>query len=608
VCCREKLFDAPINNPKEVFEDALLLYEAQGVIFIDSGLVFLEPSFVTDLVRPLVDHQLKDDVESGKTVEDLVAFRNDSQEAVDVDSLMVELDEFVASAEIASWPILSFLWRDIKGLDKKHYPQVIEMLVASGVILTLKFDGENDAVAIVPLRLAKEAEPLARARFWPALKPEQQRELELVFWLFAGCPAGLAELFASEAHRFGTSLHCWVTGVVTRSVTGPVVCTERVKEVYPERVKEGIVFKVRFNSDEEAAAWNLLSEANRLLESQGATRFPGLCYGARLRCEDCVKAKAERVEELPWSSTKRVFRCGHMIQLGIDDVRSSKAVEKREAVHSDRQQRAPTLLIVTTAGAEMEAVIDILGNEKLDSIDGIPVRIGEYGGRLAAVCQTSQGNLETYAVVSKILGSDKLKHSVKFVLPVGFAWGAKPEANGGDQRIGDVIVAEAYINAGHVRAGHGEQEIRGAVPKNPLRNSINSLLCMDWPGRSQTRFAAAISIPDAPRRPKVHIGTVISLPALIDDAATATYWLQHPQVAPHRPIGGEMELYQIVAAADECGVKWLLVKAICDFAGLAGLKDKEGQRLAAAAAAHFADWFLRQKVMDSVLRSDSTDI
>mmetsp|Transcript_11324 Transcript_11324/g.33894 ORF Transcript_11324/g.33894 Transcript_11324/m.33894 type:complete len:82 (-) Transcript_11324:120-365(-) len=79
-------------------------------------------------------------------------------------------------------------------------------------------------------------------------------------------------------------------------------------------------------------------------------------------------------------------------------------------------------------------------------------------------------------------------------------------------------------------------------------------------------------------------------------------WLRHRQVAPHRPIGGEMELYQIVAAADDRGVPWLMSKAVCDYAGLAGAKNKDGQRLAAAAAAHFADWLLRQPVMDAILR------
>jgi hypothetical protein len=42
-------------SPK-TFDDALLLLEAQGKI--DAGLVFLSPSFMTDLLRPLIDHTL----------------------------------------------------------------------------------------------------------------------------------------------------------------------------------------------------------------------------------------------------------------------------------------------------------------------------------------------------------------------------------------------------------------------------------------------------------------------------------------------------------------------------------------------------------------------
>ena len=98
-----------------------------------------------------------------------------------------------------------------------------------------------------------------------------------------------------------------------------------------------------------------------------------------------------------------------------------------------------------------------------------------------------------------------------------------------------------------------------------------------------------------------HIGTVISLPNLIDDAEAAEKLLTHPQIAPHKPIGGEMELYQIADAAEATGKHWLLAKAICDFAGLDGPKTKDAQPLAAKAAADCAAWLLRQDVMDEHL-------
>ena len=191
--------------------------------------------------------------------------------------------------------------------------------------------------------------------------------------------------------------------------------------------------------------------------------------------------------------------------------------------------------------------------------------------------------------------------SVKLVLAVGFAWGARPVSQGGDQRIGDVIVATKCINAGHSKAGSDGDEIRGMAQVTPLADTVNSMLCSDWPRESQTHFDQE-RIPEP--RPKAHIGTVISLPKLIDDAETALKLITHPQIEPLRPIGGDMELYQIAAAAVETGKHWLLVKGICDFAGLdGGPKMKDGQPLAVAVAVNLTEWLCKAEEVMAFLSS-----
>jgi hypothetical protein len=42
----------------KAFDDALDLLQKQGDVFIDSDLIFLRPQFVTELLRPLIDHTL----------------------------------------------------------------------------------------------------------------------------------------------------------------------------------------------------------------------------------------------------------------------------------------------------------------------------------------------------------------------------------------------------------------------------------------------------------------------------------------------------------------------------------------------------------------------
>ena len=262
----------------------------------------------------------------------------------------------------------------------------------------------------------------------------------------------------------------------------------------------------------------------------------------------------------------------------------------------------PTLLIVTTADGEWKAVLDRLETPREVKIENIPVTIGKLGGRVAAVCKTEQGITQTYSVVLTLLRSDDLRDSVGLVFAIGFAWGAQPAApksdDGGEgrtgQRIGDVLVAVGCISAGHNKAANGQMEIRGPVQTTELADDVNfEELCRGWP-RSQRHEGDPIP-------PRVHVGTMISLPTLINDAETARSLIHNSKIEMYNPIGGDMELYQIAEAAVKTGKRWLLAKAICDFAGLDGPKTKHDQPVAAAAAADFADWLLRQDIMNNYL-------
>jgi len=57
-----------------------------------------------------------------------------------------------------------------------------------------------------------------------------------------------------------------------------------------------------------------------------------------------------------------------------------------------------------------------------------------------------------------------------------------------------------------------------------------------------------------------------------------------------------MELFQVVRAASEHNVNWLLAKGVSDYGGIKPKTDG-GHPLAAAAAVDFADWLLRDHVM-----------
>jgi len=109
------------------------------------------------------------------------------------------------------------------------------------------------------------------------------------------------------------------------------------------------------------------------------------------------------------------------------------------------------------------------------------------------------------------------------------------------------------ISAVHFKAVDGKIEIRSRNSDSCLAQTFNYVATDAWPLENQTHFQfgndVRFPIPQPP--PRVHRGAVLSTPILFDDAVVTKRFLSHDQVRPYKPIGGEMELYQVAAAADE---------------------------------------------------------
>ena len=92
------------------------------------------------------------------------------------------------------------------------------------------------------------------------------------------------------------------------------------------------------------------------------------------------------------------------------------------------------------------------------------------------------------AVVT-LLKSDLLRDSV-----VGIAWGGKPASHpGGDQHIGDILVATQLVDASYVKAIDGRIEVRGDVATSPLALSVTSQVCRNWPHMKKVHIGAMVS-------------------------------------------------------------------------------------------------------------------
>lgn len=111
-----------------MLDDATRLWEAQGLVCFDAGLVVLQPEFTTRIVKPLVDHWHNDE-NDGDYSQEVVAQFLESPSSWDNGchkQLIEAIYNFRASGEFDSSDksqYLSFLWRDTE-LDTCHGGQV----------------------------------------------------------------------------------------------------------------------------------------------------------------------------------------------------------------------------------------------------------------------------------------------------------------------------------------------------------------------------------------------------------------------------------------------------------------------------------------------------
>jgi len=285
--------DTLIEQLNSTFGDALRLLEAQGWVFADSGLVYLSPAFVVDVVKPLVDHRLTvDKAESNETKQDL-ALRPSEFTPDDVEHCALELKQFVLHGVLTRL-VLRYLWRDLQ-LDAAHYDQVLSMLADAGIVaFLLKSEDEDDStIAVVPYRLPS----LPGEDAWPT-RARDERELEMTVGFLTACPPGLIERYAARCRRHGVVKHAWRFGVVVRR-------ERHDRETY--RLRAGLldpgnasnawrlVFTIRFVEGGSNAAWDMLRDAVSFLREEQRSRYPGLGFSVALTCP-----KADCRERIPW--------------------------------------------------------------------------------------------------------------------------------------------------------------------------------------------------------------------------------------------------------------------------------------------------------------------
>ena len=174
------------------------------------------------------------------------------------------------------------LWHRLP-IDEAHYDDALRLLGNSGVVVCLsKQDGVSASrIAVVPNRLPSACDNGS----WPPFD-DDETEYKLVAEFPLGCPPGIAERFAANAHRFGVTQRAWRVGAVVcntkagyRVLAGVLKPTENAGE-------RRLIFAVLTQSANQDKAWELLRGARSFLHREQAERFVGLEFAIGFECKN----------------------------------------------------------------------------------------------------------------------------------------------------------------------------------------------------------------------------------------------------------------------------------------------------------------------------------
>lgn len=202
-------------DPMSILTDALELLGNQGEIFIAAGMVFLDPGFATELLRPLVDHQLTGAADAKADVEKYVsATPGLASDAGLPARLLREVDDFVRLG-VLSPALLPFFWR-ATALARSDYDAAKRMLIDAGVLIELEADTDK-RLMMMPMRMCVE-KPAAVASVWPSsTPPEEVTQLGVHFGLSgARLPPGVIErcVGSGSALKGYRTVECWRHGML----------------------------------------------------------------------------------------------------------------------------------------------------------------------------------------------------------------------------------------------------------------------------------------------------------------------------------------------------------------------------------------------------------
>ena len=194
---------------EQVLKDALQLLVNQGEIFASSGIIYLQPDYVTRLLKPLVDHRM------GKKFMQAVAAKlpvemGDAERA----ATLTAADCLATSGELRE-ELLPVMWEPV-GLSRDDFGGVALMLCESGVLF-LAEHSQQGRRWVMPMRLRDEQPTDAKQQWAEAIEAESAEVMGLAIRLGRFSPPGILERLMALCYGLGKYHKFWKRGAQIES-------------------------------------------------------------------------------------------------------------------------------------------------------------------------------------------------------------------------------------------------------------------------------------------------------------------------------------------------------------------------------------------------------
>lgn len=206
-----------------MLQDAIRLKQSEGMLLLENGLLHLDPTWINDLLRAILDHRLQDPTENGFWEEELTRYA-DCHLSVDFNKLVNAHEIFCATGTLTV-SYLRFLWREVTDIDREgFFDRLLDTMRNHGVLFSGSggssaggdvTDGGGSTELFVPVRLDAYIDEKKLEKFAvPCSLNEWRRQLVFRIWQ-SYVPAGVVGMLMTRL--LGTArvqFHCaWSRGI-----------------------------------------------------------------------------------------------------------------------------------------------------------------------------------------------------------------------------------------------------------------------------------------------------------------------------------------------------------------------------------------------------------